>query len=72
MVGAHPGLVTRAPDVIEFLSKWHLNGETQVATESWMPINDASWVDKASYFLVNLEVDTQLQPLEPPSSMVAT
>lgn len=63
MIGAHPSLKTRAPDVIEFLGKWNLDGETQVTIESWMAINDASYVDAALYFLINFEdVWTQWVP----------
>ena len=71
VIGTHRSLVNRAPEMIEILSKWHLNGETQAAVDSWMAINDASKGDAALYFLVNFEVNTRLQRLEPSSSMVA-
>ncbi len=57
-------LVTRAPEVAEFLRKWDFAADSQVAAEAWMADNDATVDEAAIWFLRNDKVWTEWVPSE--------
>ena len=62
LIAAHPSLLTRAPQVVEFLRKWDFTAESQIAVESWMADNEAPLDEAAAWFLENDDVWTQWVP----------
>ena len=52
LMAAHPSLATRAPEVVEFLSKWNFSSKSQVELEGWMDDNNATLEETAVWFLV--------------------
>ena len=53
LVAIHPSMITRAPEVVEFLRKWDFAAASQVAAEGWMADNEATVDEAAIWFLKN-------------------
>ena len=62
LIAVHPSLITRAPEVVEFLRQWDFAADTQVAAEAWMADNDATVDEAAIWFLQHDQVWTQWVP----------
>ncbi len=62
LIAVNPSLITRAPEVVEFLRKWDFAADSQVAAEGWMADNDATVDEAAIWFLQNDKVWTQWVP----------
>jgi glycine betaine/proline transport system substrate-binding protein len=62
LVAVHPGLISRAPEVVEFLRRWEFAAESQVAVEGWMAENEATAHEGAIWFLNNDPVWTEWVP----------
>ena len=57
-------MITRAPEVVEFLRKWDFAAGTQVAAEGWMAENEATFEEAALWFLNNDDVWTDWVPAD--------
>ena len=53
LIAVHPSLISRAPEVVEFLRRWNFDAASQVAAEEWMTENDATVPEAAIWFLKN-------------------
>ena len=51
LVAVHPSMLSIAPEVVEFLSKWDFTARRQTGTEKWMSNNDATTEEAAIHFL---------------------
>ncbi len=56
MIVVNPELLTRAPEVVEFLRRWDFTASSQVAAEGWMSDNEATTEEAAVWFLQNQDV----------------
>ena len=52
----HPSLTAAAPEVMEFLRKWDLDTNTQIAIEDHFTTTDQDYEETAIWFLRNLEI----------------
>lgn len=64
VIGVHPSLPKRAPEVVEFLKNWDLDAESQLAAETWMEKNDGTIDEAAVWFLSTNEDWRQWAPHE--------
>lgn len=64
MVAVHPNLITRAPEVVEFLRRWDFAAASQLATEEWMTENRATASEGAVWFLQNHQTWVEWVPAE--------
>lgn len=62
LVAVHPSMITRAPEVVEFLRRWDFNADSQVAAEGWMADNEATADVAAIWFLKNDDIWTNWVP----------
>jgi glycine betaine/proline transport system substrate-binding protein len=62
LVAVHPSLISRAPEVVEFLRQWDFGATSQIAAEEWMAESDATVDEAAIWFLKNNQVWTQWVP----------
>ena len=63
MTVVNPSLMTQAPEIVEFLRKWHLDAEIQIAVESHKKQTGESSEETAVWFLRTQEaVWTQWVP----------
>lgn len=62
LIAVHPSMITRAPEVVEFLRKWDFKADSQVAAEGWMAENDATLDEAAIWFLKNDDIWTNWVP----------
>ena len=62
LMAVHPSMITRAPEVVEFLRKWEFKADSQVAAEGWMAENKAAVDEAAIWFLKNDDVWTGWVP----------
>ena len=58
LIAVHPSLISRAPDIIEFLRLWDFDAASQVGVEGWMAEADATMEQAAVWFLKNNAVWT--------------
>ena len=64
-IAVHPGLVERAPDVIEMLRKWDFAAATELAARRYMADTEATFEETAIWYLKNEEdVWTQWVPAD--------
>jgi glycine betaine/proline transport system substrate-binding protein len=54
-IAVHPSLISRAPEIIEFLRNWGFESGEFVATETWIAANDATFEEAAIWHLTNNE-----------------
>ena len=65
MTVVNPSLMTQAPEIVEFLRKWHLDAEIQIAGEGHKKQTGESFEETAVWFLRTQEaVWTQWVPRE--------
>ena len=63
MAAVNPSLVAQAPEVVDFLRKWHLDADIQIAGESHKKGTEESFEETAVWFLRTQEaVWTQWVP----------
>ncbi len=62
LVAVHPSMITRAPEVVEFLRRWDFKAGSQVAAEGWMAENEATVEEAAVWFLRNDDIWTGWVP----------
>ncbi|MCH8350399.1 MAG: hypothetical protein IIB29_09110 [Chloroflexi bacterium] len=58
LIAVHPSLISRAPDIIEFLRLWDFDAASQVGVEGWMAEAEATMEQAAVWFLENNTVWT--------------
>ncbi|MDA0734640.1 MAG: ABC transporter substrate-binding protein [Chloroflexi bacterium] len=56
LIAVHPSLITRAPEVVEFLRLWRFPAPSQIAAVEWMADRDASIDEGAIWFLQNHDI----------------
>jgi glycine betaine/proline transport system substrate-binding protein len=62
LIAVHPSLITRAPEVVEFLRRWDFDAASQIAAEEWMAESDASVNEAAVWYLKNHQGWTRWVP----------
>lgn len=64
-IAVHPTLVTRAPQVVEFLRRWDFNADTEIAVTDHLSRTESDYSQTAVWFLKNhKEVWTDWVPTE--------
>lgn len=63
-IAVHPTLISRAPEVVEFLRVWNYSADIQVSIDGYKAETDADFQEAAIWFLKNQDVWTQWVPDE--------
>jgi glycine betaine/proline transport system substrate-binding protein len=62
LIAVHPSLISRAPEVVEFLRRWDFGADSQIAAEDWMSETDATVDEAAIWYLKNNQQWTKWVP----------
>ena len=54
-IAAHPTLVQRAPEIVEFFRKWDFSADINVAADAYKSVSEATFDEVAIWFLKNHE-----------------
>ena len=56
MIAVNPEMLTRAPEIVDFLRQWDFTASSQIGVEVWMGENEATAEEGAIWFLKNNDV----------------